>query len=166
MRKALFLDRDGVINHDFHHVYKITDIKFVDGIFDVCKYFIDKDYIIIIITNQAGIARGKYNENDLQVLMKWIINEFKHKGIIISKYYYCPHHPEFNIDCNCRKPKNGMIEKAIREFNIDRSQSIFIGDKITDIEAASKSKINLKIQIEPNDLSLIQNHIINGEDSF
>lgn len=141
MNKALFLDRDGVINKEKNYLYKIEDFEFIDGVFETCKYFQDKGYLIIIITNQAGIARGKYTEDDYQILTDWMIKEFEKKNIKISKVYHCPHHPDFSGDCECRKPNPGMILQAKKDFDIDLSQSILVGDKNSDIEAGIKGGI-------------------------
>jgi len=147
MNKALFLDRDGVVNKEKNYLYKIEDFEFIDGVFETCRYFQDKGYLIIIITNQAGIVRGKYSEKDYQVLTEWMIEEFKKENIIISKVYHCPHHPEFTGECDCRKPKPGMIYKASEEFDIDLKKSILVGDKNSDIEAAVNAKIKNNILI-------------------
>ena len=135
MKKALFLDRDGVINKEKNYLYKIENFEFIDGVFETCKYFQDNGYLIIVITNQAGIARGKYSEDDFSKLTKWMIQEFEKKNIKISKVYHCPHHPDFTGECECRKPKPKMILDAQKEFNIDLIHSILIGDKNSDIEA-------------------------------
>lgn len=133
--KALFLDRDGVINTEKNYVYKIEDFQFIDGIFDTCQIFQNKGYIIVIITNQAGIARGLYSEDDYSKLTNWMIEQFQKQGIKIAGVYHCPHHPEFSAECNCRKPYPGMILQAQQELEIDLSQSILVGDKISDIQA-------------------------------
>jgi D-glycero-D-manno-heptose 1,7-bisphosphate phosphatase len=112
MRKALFLDRDGVINIEKEYLYKIDDFEFIEGIFSTCKYFQDKGYLLIVITNQAGIARGKYTENDLKLLNQWMVQQFSNRGVLISNVYYCPHHPKFTGECDCRKPNPGMIYQA------------------------------------------------------
>ena len=102
-------------------------------------------YLIIIITNQAGIAKGYYNHDDFNKLSRWMLNEFVKQKINITKVYYCPHHPMFS-DCECRKPKPGMIIKAKNEFNLDLENSYLIGDKESDIQAGEKAGIkNLKI---------------------
>ena len=144
--KVLFLDRDGVINIDKGHVHKINDFEFIDGIFDLCRSYHDKGYLIIIVTNQAGIAKKMYSEEQFLKLTDWMINEFSKKGIIISKVYYCPHHPSVS-DCNCRKPKPGMIIKAIEEFQVDIDKSVLIGDKDSDLEAGKKAGIKKLIKI-------------------
>jgi len=123
MNKALFLDRDGVVNKEKNYLYKIEDFEFIDGVFETCRYFQDKDYLIIIITNQAGIAREKYTENDFKILTEWMIKEFEKESIKISKVYYCPHHPDFSAECECRKPKPRMILDAQKEFDIDLKNS-------------------------------------------
>lgn len=138
-KKALFLDRDGVINIDFGHVYKKEEFKFVPGIFDFCKNYIKKGYIIVIVTNQAGIAKGLYSKNDFLSLNSYMLDEFLKNGIKIANVYYCPHKPEDN--CECRKPKPGLFLKAINDLNICPELSIAIGDKITDLEAAHAAGI-------------------------
>ncbi len=148
MNKALFLDRDGVINKEKNYLYKIEDFEFIDGVFETCKYFQDNGFLIIIITNQAGIARGKYTEDDYQILTDWMIKEFEKKDIKISKVYHCPHHPDFSGDCECRKPNPGMILQAQRDFDIDLSQSILVGDKNSDIEAGIKAGVGMNYLVE------------------
>lgn len=148
MNKALFLDRDGVINKEKNYLYKIEDFEFIDGVFETCKYFQDNGFLIIIITNQAGIARDKYTEDDYQILTDWMIKEFEKKDIKISKVYHCPHHPDFSGNCECRKPNPGMILQAQRDFDIDLSQSILVGDKNSDIEAAINAGIKMNYLVE------------------
>jgi D-glycero-D-manno-heptose 1,7-bisphosphate phosphatase len=136
MQKALFLDRDGVINIEKNYLYKIEDFEFIDGIIPLCREFLGCGYIIIVVTNQSGIARGYYSEDDFKNLTLWMVNEFLKNGIEIKKVYYCPHHPTINGKCECRKPESGMFLQARDEFNIDMKSSVMIGDKITDIDAA------------------------------
>ena len=135
MVKALFLDRDGVINIEKDYLYKVEDFEFIDGIFKVCKHFQNLGYKIFVVTNQSGIARGYYSENDFKELTIWMINEFKKLGIDISKVYHCPHHPDITGSCTCRKPNPGMLLDAAHEFDIDLGGSVIIGDKERDIEA-------------------------------
>ncbi len=141
MNKALFLDRDGVINKEKNYLYKIEDFEFIDGVFSTCKYFLDQGYLLIIITNQAGIARGKYTENDFSRLTHWMRQQFIHQGISVLKVYHCPHHPDFGSACNCRKPNPGMIRRAQKEFNLDLKQCILVGDKEGDIQAGINAGI-------------------------
>lgn len=142
MKKALFLDRDGVVNKEKNYLYKIEDFEFIDGVFETCRYFQNKGYLIIIITNQAGIARGKYTEEDFEFLTKWMLKEFDKNDIKISKVYHCPHHPDFSGECECRKPKSKMILDAQKEFDIDLENSILVGDKNSDIEAGINAGIH------------------------
>lgn len=150
MNKAIFLDRDGVINHEFNYVYKVEDVIFTDGIFDLCRYFQSEGYIIIIITNQAGIARKYYTEDDFLKLTEWMISKFSNERITITDVFHCPHHPDINGICECRKPSPGMIIKASKKHNINLDESILIGDKISDIEAGRNAGISLNILIKPN----------------
>lgn len=141
MKKALFLDRDGVVNVEKNYLYKIKDFEFIDGIFDLCKHYQQLGYMIFIVTNQSGIARKYYSEEDFHLLTEWMIDEFKKRGIIINRVYYCPHHPEISGACSCRKPEPGMILQAQEEFDIDLADSLMIGDKERDIEAALNAGI-------------------------
>jgi len=141
MKKALFLDRDGVINIEKNYLHKIEDFEFIDGVFETCRYFQNKGYLLIIITNQAGIARGKYTENDFQILTTWMLEQFQKQNIEITQVYHCPHHPDFTGPCNCRKPKPGMILAAKEEFNIDLGKSVLVGDKNSDIEAGIRAGV-------------------------
>ena len=141
MKKALFIDRDGVINDDKVHVFRIDQFEFTSGIFELCRRYFEAGYLILIITNQAGIAKGYYSENDFHMLMKWGVKEFEKKDISISGVYHCPHHPDFTGVCDCRKPEPGMIIKAIGEFDLDIKQCTLIGDKESDIEAGRRAGI-------------------------
>ena len=133
--KALFLDRDGVVNIEKNYVYKIEDFEFIEGIFEFCSYFQRNGYLIFIITNQAGIARGFYSTDDFKGLTDWMLSQFEKRDIYISKVYYCPHHPDITGPCDCRKPKPGMILQAEEEFYLDLQQSILVGDFESDIKA-------------------------------
>lgn len=133
--KALFLDRDGVVNIEKDYLYKIDDFEFIDGIIELCKHFQLKGFKIFIVTNQSGIARGYYSEDDFDKLSTWMLEEFSKNGIEILKVYHCPHHPDINGACSCRKPNAGMLMKAKKEYNIDLINSIIVGDKERDIEA-------------------------------
>jgi D-glycero-D-manno-heptose 1,7-bisphosphate phosphatase len=149
MQKALFLDRDGVINNergDF--TYRESDFKFCSDVFESLKIARDKGYLLIIITNQSGIARGIYTKDNLFQLHAFMSNEFKKQGIEFDAIYACPHHPEQG-ECLCRKPKSLLVEKAIARFNIHPSASYFIGDRERDAEAARSAGVN-PILIESN----------------
>ena len=144
--KALFLDRDGVINVDKGYAYKIKDIEFIQGIEKLIKKAKIRNYKVICVTNQSGIARGFFNEDDLHKFMSEINTRLeKSIGYKLDLYLYCPHHPsakilEYRKSCSCRKPKNGLFLQAKQIFPIDFKKSIFIGDKITDIKAAQTMK--------------------------
>ena len=135
MQKALFLDRDGVINVEKDYLYKIEDFEFIDGIFELCRHFQDKGYKIFVVTNQSGIARKYYTEDDFNTLTSWMVKEFVKNGIEIQKVEFCPHHPNITGECSCRKPSAGMLESLQKKFNLDMPNSIIVGDKESDIEA-------------------------------
>ncbi len=141
--KAVFLDRDGVINEDYGYVYKIEDFHIYNEVFPALKLLKDAGYKLLIITNQSGIGRGYYTEEDFKRITEYMLGILKKEGIEIDDIYYCPHHPEgvipeYTMKCNCRKPETGMIEEGIKKFNIDVKKSFLIGDKETDIEAGRK----------------------------
>jgi D-glycero-D-manno-heptose 1,7-bisphosphate phosphatase len=139
MKKAVFLDRDGVINNgDLYYTYKKEDFVFNDDVFTSLRLLEKHNYLLIIITNQGGIAKGIYSKNDVDILHQHMLNEFKNEQINITEVYYCPHHDSIE-NCICRKPNSGNIEKAIARFNIDRKQSFLIGDSQRDIEAGTKA---------------------------
>lgn len=143
--KTIFLDRDGVINQEVHYLHKISDFKFVSGAIDACRDFQNKGYYIVIVTNQSGIARGIYTENDYQILTQWMLEQFIRNKIKILDVLYCPHGPESN--CECRKPKPGLLIKAKKLHNIDMQNSWMIGDKESDIQAAKNSGVNKTILV-------------------
>jgi D-glycero-D-manno-heptose 1,7-bisphosphate phosphatase len=136
MQKFLFLDRDGVVNVEKDYLYKIDDFEFIDGIFELCSYYQNLGFGIVVVTNQSGIARGYYTQEDFFVLSEWMVKEFSKNGINLSKVYHCPHHPDISVSCKCRKPKPGMLLDAAKEFNIDLVSSVMVGDKESDIKAA------------------------------
>lgn len=144
-QKALFLDRDGVINIDRGYVSKIDDFEFPKWIFELIECFRDAGCIIFIVTNQSGIGRGYYSESDFHILTDWMLQEFKSRDIMIEKVLYCPHDP--SAGCHCRKPNIGMIEQALLEYSIDLENSWMIGDKSSDIKFASNGGIGNSIYI-------------------
>lgn len=146
MNKAIFLDRDGVINKEKDYLYKIEDFEFIDGCFDSLINLQEKGFLIFIITNQSGIGRGYYKEEDFFKLNRWMLDEFSKKQIKISQVEYCNHGP--NEDCKCRKPKTGMIDNVLKNFEIDLLNSWLIGDKNSDIQCARNSGIKNTIQVK------------------
>ena len=146
-QKALFLDRDGVINVNHGYVFQQQSFDFMEGIFELCLKARDKGYLIIIVTNQSGIARGYYSEHEFKRLTRWIEHQFWKKGIKIQQTLHCPHHPKYSFRCCCRKPKIGMLTKASRRFGIDRSQSVMIGDSLSDMQCAQAAEVGTRIYL-------------------
>ena len=144
-QKALFLDRDGIINIDHGYVSKIEDFEFSEGIFTLLKSFRDAGYLLFVITNQSGIGRGYYSESDFHTLTAWMVEICASKGITIEKVFYCPHTPD--AKCRCRKPDIGMIEQALSEYPLDLKHSWMIGDKVSDITLAANAGIGNAIYI-------------------
>lgn len=150
MNKAVFLDRDGIINFDEGYVTRLQDFHILPDVFDVVKQFQERNYLLIIISNQGGISRKLYKQEDVEEIHDFLLKEFKKYGITIAEIYYCMHHPLSDSGkCICRKPDSLMIEKAIARFHIDPSKSYFIGDKETDMQAAEKAGVK-GLQMETN----------------
>lgn len=146
MKKAIILDRDGTINVEKDYLHKVEDFEFEVGVVEGLKILAELGYIFVVVTNQSGIARGYYTEQDLEILNNHIGEILEKDGIKIEKFYFCPHHPEKGVgkykrECECRKPNPGMLEQAIREFDIDRENSFMVGDNISDIEAGINAKV-------------------------
>lgn len=160
--RALFLDRDGVVNVDHGYVHDIQNFQFMDGIFDLVRAAVAEQYKIIIITNQAGIARGFYSEAQFEALTIWMCEQFASQGVSVDKVYFSPYHPTEGVgiykkDDISRKPRPGMILQAKKEFNLDLAASILIGDKVTDIQAGIAAGVGQNIlfssaEPEPEDL--------------
>ena len=145
MKKAIFLDRDGTINVEKDYIYKSEDLVFEEGTIEALKTFKNLGYILIVVSNQSGIARGYFTEEDLNIFNNNMNEILKKNGVEITEFYCCPHHPdgigEYKKVCECRKPNNKMIEDAIKKYNIDREKSYMIGDKTSDIGAGLKSNL-------------------------
>lgn len=146
---ALFLDRDGVININKGYVHKEEDCEFIEGIFNLVKRANQLGYKVIVVTNQAGIARGYYTEDTFLNFSEWMKNEFRNHQALIDEIYFCPHHPEHGVgkylkNCECRKPAPGMLIQAKQAHNIDMSRSIMVGDSLSDIEAADAANVKYR----------------------
>lgn len=151
--KAVFLDRDGVINKDFSYVYQRRNFVFNDGIFDLLRIFQENKYLLFIITNQSGIARGLFSEKQYNEITEYYLSILGDLGIRISGVFHCSHHPDFSkspfSNCNCRKPKPGLFLKVQKEYQINMFESIAIGDSLRDLEAAYLSGIKNRILVNP-----------------
>jgi len=161
MNKAIFLDRDGVINSDVGHYYIFRKEDFIinEGIIESLKLFQEHGFKLIIISNQGGIAKGEYKKEDTEAIHQYFKNILKEKGIFIEEIYYCPHHSKIE-NCICRKPDSQLIEKATARFNIDIEKSFFIGDSDRDIHSAKKMKLNaIKIESNQNILDICKSII-------
>ncbi|HJO93299.1 MAG TPA: HAD family hydrolase [Victivallales bacterium] len=142
--KACFLDRDGVLIEEVNYLSYPSQILIFENSYKALKLLRDNDYKIIVITNQAGVARGYFKETDITVIHKEIDRFLSLKKLSIDKYYYCPHHPEgtvpeYSFECACRKPAPGLIFQAVKDFDIDLGESFLIGDKMSDINSAKNA---------------------------
>ena len=146
--KALFLDRDGIINVDHGYVSKAENFEFTEGIFDFLHFFIKKGYKLFIVTNQSGIGRGYYSQKDFDTLTVWMLSELEKENIHIEMVQHCNHAPEEK--CGCRKPATGMVDEILKQYNIDLDHSWMIGDKQSDIDLAHNATINHTISIGTN----------------
>ncbi len=156
MNKAVFLDRDGVINRERgEYTWKIEDFTLNDGLIDFLKIAQKKSYLLIVISNQGGIQRGIYTLDDVEKAHTYLIKELYKEGIELTDIYICPHHNKTER-CFCRKPQPIMLEKAIARFKIDVNSSIFFGDSPRDVEAGNAVGVK-SIQIESN--SSLMNYI-------
>jgi D-glycero-D-manno-heptose 1,7-bisphosphate phosphatase len=143
MNKALFLDRDGIINEDSHYLYRIEDVRWVKGIVSLCLTAQSLGYKLVVVTNQSGIGRGSYTDADFHKLMDWMRAELAPQGVKLDAVYYCPYHPlglgEYAREHEDRKPSPGMLLRAARDLDLDLSQSVLVGDRCTDLGAANNA---------------------------
>ena len=145
-KHAVFLDRDGTINFDYGYTYKFSEFKFRPHVIKALKYLSKRNYLIFIVTNQAGIAKGKFKVNDLTKLHSQLKNYLKQKKIFINDIEYCPYHPKglvkkYKKKTNFRKPGNLMIKKILKKWKVDVKRSFMLGDQKSDFLAAKKSKL-------------------------
>ncbi|WP_273383612.1 D-glycero-beta-D-manno-heptose 1,7-bisphosphate 7-phosphatase [Actinobacillus porcinus] len=152
MNKAIFLDRDGTLNVDHGYVHQIDDFQFIEGSIEALQELKKMGYLLVLVTNQSGIARGYFSEEQFLSLTEWMDWSLADRGVDLDGIYYCPHHPEgkgeFKQDCDCRKPKGGMLLQAIKELHIDPARSFMVGDKVEDLQAAVAAKVRSKILVK------------------
>jgi D-glycero-D-manno-heptose 1,7-bisphosphate phosphatase len=151
---AAFLDRDGVINVDSGHVHRVSDFHFMPDVINACRNLYSAGYKLIVVTNQAGIAHGYYDERAFEELSSWMSERFIEAGAPLADIYYCPHHPsgsvaKFTRVCSCRKPAPGMITRAVQEHRIDVLSSFLVGDKESDLEAAKRAGLRAGYLVTP-----------------
>lgn len=149
LTRALFLDRDGVINHDSGYTSSAENFQFIDGIFDLCRAAKRSGYLLIVVTNQAGIGRGYYSEQDFFTLTEWMCERFKKEGAPITDVLHCPYHPEHGVghykkESFDRKPNPGMLLRAAEKHGLDLESSIMIGDKDSDMQAAKNAGVGVR----------------------
>ena len=146
MTPVVFLDRDGVINADIGYLWRAEDCVWIPGAPEAIHLFNEQGWPVVVVTNQSGVARGYYRETDVQILHVWMNETLAAQGAHIDAFYYCPHHlkgtvPEYTVECNCRKPRPGMLLQAMRDFAADPGASFLIGDKPSDVAAAEAAGI-------------------------
>lgn len=142
MRAAAFFDRDGTINVNFGHVYRLEDLVFVPGVPEIIKGYNDAGTPVIVVSNQAGIAKGLYTEQDMYRFNEYLNDQLREQyGAHIDAFYFCPHHPDFTGPCKCRKPEPGLLFQAAKDWNISLSDSVMYGDKESDCVAAERAGV-------------------------
>ena len=149
-RKAIFLDRDGVLNEDRGYVHEEKDFIFLPGALEACRIFHQAGFLLVVVTNQSGIGRGFFTEDRFLELTRWMCKIMGAAGAPVSKVYFCPHHPEaavpqYRCRCSCRKPQPGMILQAVREQGIDLQSSILFGDSPRDTDAALAAGVGERV---------------------
>lgn len=152
MRPAAFLDRDGVINFDRAYVYRRQDFEFIPGIFDAARTLQKLGFLLVVVTNQSGIGRGTYTKGDFLALDDWMRTRFAEEGAEIAGTYFCPHHPtdaigEYRLDCECRKPRPGMLLRAAADHGLALDRSLLIGDKDSDLQAARAAGVPIRLLV-------------------
>jgi D-glycero-D-manno-heptose 1,7-bisphosphate phosphatase len=146
LNKAVFLDKDGTINEEANHLSHYKDLKLLPHSAEAIRLLNEAGYKVIVISNQAGIARGLFSEDMLQAIDKTLQKELLNRGAFVNAIYYCPHHPEhgcypYRQVCTCRKPHTGLVERAAKEYNIDLKSSFFVGDHANDVKTGRNAQM-------------------------
>lgn len=154
-RPALFLDRDGVINADHGYTHKRESFEFLPGIFDLARRACRGGRAVVVVTNQAGIGRGYYDEAAFHSLTEWMVDRFAAEGAAIERVYFCPHHEDavpgpYRSACNCRKPSAGMIQAACADLGLDAASSMLVGDKAGDVQAGARAGVGTLMLVGPD----------------
>lgn len=162
VRRAAFLDRDGVINIDTHYLHRWEDFQYVPGAVDAMRQLHAAGYLLVVITNQSGIARGYYTEAQYQTLTDHMRRDLAAAGVPLAGVYHCPHHPHgqvapYAIDCHCRKPQPGLILQALRDCAVSPEASLLVGDKRSDLQAGQAAGIGCRVLVRSG-------HAVSAED--
>ncbi|MBE3469987.1 D-glycero-beta-D-manno-heptose 1,7-bisphosphate 7-phosphatase [Enterobacter cloacae complex sp. P15RS] len=149
---AIFLDRDGTINVDHGYVHEIDEFEFIEGVIDAMRQLKEMGYALVVVTNQSGIARGKFTEAQFETLTEWMDWSLADRGVDLDGIYYCPHHPQGTVEayrqtCDCRKPHPGMFISAQEFLHIDMAASYMVGDKLEDMQAAAAAGVGTKVLV-------------------
>lgn len=163
-RGAVFFDRDGTLNVEKHFLHKREDFEWTPGAVEAIRFANELGYLVVVVTNQSGVARGYFPESDVITLHEWMNDELKKYGAHIDAFYYCPHLPDgkvekYAVTCTCRKPKPGLIEMACRDFPIDREKSFLIGDSARDIECARAAGVRGVLYEGGSLIALVKNEL-------
>ena len=164
MNGVVFLDRDGVINADIGYLWRREDFVWIPGAPAAIRLFNERGRPVVVVTNQSGVARGYYSEQDVESLHRWMNAELNRQGARIDAFYFCPHHPdgaipEYTRVCDCRKPQPGMLLQAMEDWRADPAESFLIGDKESDVAAAAAAGIRGYLFDGGNLLEFVENHI-------
>ena len=167
LTKAVFFDRDGTLNVDVDYLHRVEDFVWIEGAKDAIKFCNDLQYLVIIVTNQSGIARGYYDENAVLKIHSWMQEELRETDAHLDDIFYCPHHvngivEKYRRRCNCRKPATGLVETAIDKYSICRSSSFFVGDSDTDMECAKNAGVTGIKYTGGNLFELVNSALVSG----